>query len=128
MSRWEGFILKNLKHYIKSIENRARNLLFSALVSLVNSIFNNRLHFAPKEQITTLKYSGIFNNYEGLNIERVYKEWGKSEKDWNKGEYFKSIELKRNCLEYIYSRQRVDELRQIPPFMSIGWSAAIGHI
>lgn len=120
--------MKNLKHYIKSIENRARNLLFSALVSLVNSIFNNRLHFAPKEQITTLKYSGIFNNYEGLNIERVYKEWGKSEKDWNKGEYFKSIELKRNCLEYIYSRQRVDELRQIPPFMSIGWSAAIGHI
>ena len=58
----------------------------------------------------------------------MYRQWEKSAKDWNEGRYHKSIELKRKCLEEIYSCQKIDELRQIPPFMSIGWSAAIGHI
>jgi len=128
MKSQEEIFFKKLKWYTKGIKHRAQYLLFSALVSLINLIFSNRLHSAPKEQITTLLHSGIFNNYEGFDIENLYNEWDKSEKDWNKGEYSKSVELKRNCLEYIYSHQRVGEQWQVPPFMSIGWSAAIGHI
>lgn len=120
--------MKVFNQYGKRIISRLQTLFFSLLISLINAIFNNRLHSAPKEQITTLLHSGIFDNYDGLDTERVYRQWEKSENEWIKGEYFKSIEIKRGCLEYIYSSQKLDELSQVPPFMSIGWSAAIGHI
>ena len=120
-----------ISQYINRIIVKLKKLLFLALVALINSIFSNRLRPAPEKQISTLLHSGIFNGDAGLDIEYVYKEWEKSEKHWNKGEYFKSNDLKRNCLEYVYSSQTVDEQMQIlppPPFMSIGWSIAIGHI
>ncbi len=128
MSHGEGYILKNIKRYVNGTKNRARILLFSTLVSFINLIFSNRLRSVPKDQIKTLLQSGIFNNYGSLNIEYIYKQWDRSEEIWKKGEYFKSVEIKRNCLEEIYSKQSLDELTQVAPFMSIGWSVAIGHI
>jgi putative glycosyltransferase (TIGR04372 family) len=97
-------------------------------VTFLNFVFSGKYELATNTQITTLRYSGVFENRSGFELLRIYRDWEFSETLWNQGRYHQAVKVQKDCLEYIYSQQKLDGLNQVPPFLSVGWGAAIGHI
>lgn len=98
------------------------------LVSILNYRWGSTPRLAPRDQITTITHSEILGRFSLTNVEDTYRQWEHSERLWNEGKYFKSVEIKKNLLEKIYSCQEIEGVKQVPPFLSVGWGAAIGHI
>jgi len=120
--------MKIVRHYFGKILNRLQTKIIHLLVSVLNYKWGSPPRWAPKEQIATIKYSEILGNTSSIDIESMYKGWEYSERIWNEGRYFDSISIKKNILENLYASQEIGGERQIAPFMSVGWGAAIGHI
>jgi putative glycosyltransferase (TIGR04372 family) len=113
---------------ISKISRRYKSAVQKFPLRITNLAFGGKFNDFTNQQSTTVKYSGIFGKNALLDIQGIYSEWEFSENLWNSGHYKKSCEIQKNCLESIYRSQKLDDEDQVPPFLSIGWSAAIGHI
>jgi putative glycosyltransferase (TIGR04372 family) len=112
----------------KNIQKKMRKYSQFIVLAVANVCFGGKMQIVTRDQFTTAKYSGVLGKSDLLDFQKIYKDWEHSENLWSKGLYLKSCDLKRNCLEKIYQSQRIDGTEQIPPILSYGWSAAIGHI
>lgn len=120
--------MRDAKDYFRKICNTLQLKTIHVLVSILNYRWGTFPKWAPKEQITTIQYSEILGSGSSIDIESVYLGWAHSERIWNEGKYFDSISIKKSILENLYASQEVGGERQIAPFLSVGWGAAVGHI
>jgi putative glycosyltransferase (TIGR04372 family) len=117
------------KQYIRpSIKKHLRLFPIRLGISILNWRRFSLPTLAPQEQVNTIRFSDVFQAHSTIDIERVYRQWKYSERIWNDGEYIKSVGIKKDILEYLYSIQVNNEFKHVPPFMSVGWGVAIGHI
>ncbi len=120
--------MKIIGHYLNWTAKQVQKKVFFLVVSILNYKWGSLPKWAPKEQITTIKFSEILGSASSIDIQSMYLGWEHSERIWNEGRYFDSISAKKHILETLYASQEVNGVRQIAPFMSVGWGAAIGHI
>ena len=117
-----------LKKSISRILKRPNRVIKRTLVTLANLYFNGGVSFATQVQGSTVKYSDLFGKVNNLDINQVYHDWQRSDAKWNEGFYSDSCKIRKNILERIYVSQKIGSLTQVPTFLSIEWSAAIGHM
>ncbi len=110
------------------ILNRLENAVSTVLVSALNFKWGSAPQIATRDQMTTIKHSEIMGRFSSIDIDDAYRQWECSERIWNQGRYFESVEIKKGLLQKIYAAQEINGVKQVPPFLSVGWGAAIGHI
>ena len=98
------------------------------IVTLANLVWGRKPKLAHMDEVKAFENSGLFASKLGLDLDWIYRQWADSEKIWNSGQYHKSVEIKRQLLEYVYEANRISSRRQVAPFMSPGWALAIGHL
>ena len=99
-----------------------------ASFSVLNLSLGGRVSRASSAQITHTKHSGIFGKSGDLDVSRIYQLWETSDIYWRLGEYQESVDLRRTCLTEVISSQTISADFEPANFMSVGWSAAIGHL
>jgi putative glycosyltransferase (TIGR04372 family) len=112
----------------EKILNRLESFVTIALLSSLNFKWGSMPRRATRDQVTTIRHSEILGRFSSIDIDDAYREWERSERIWNEGKYFESVEIKKGLLHKLYAAQEIKGVQQTPPFLSVGWGAAIGHI
>jgi putative glycosyltransferase (TIGR04372 family) len=118
----------NLNRIKSKISKIFINLALSTSFSTLNLILGGTLNRTSKDQITHTKHSGIFGKSGELDISRIYRLWEFSDIAWRLGDYQESVGLRRACLSEVVNSQAISDDFVPANFMSVGWSAAIGHL
>jgi putative glycosyltransferase (TIGR04372 family) len=113
---------------ISKISRRYYRAIQKFSLRITNFAFGGKFNDLTNHQHVIVKNSGIVGKNALLDIQGIYSEWKFSQNLFDFGHYKKSCEIRKNCLESIYRSQNVDGMEPPPPFLSWGWSAAIGHM
>ena len=58
----------------------------------------------------------------------IYRKWEAADLLWRTGDYQKSTDLRKRCLEDVYLSEEILDLNYAPPLMSVSWTSAFGHL
>jgi putative glycosyltransferase (TIGR04372 family) len=117
--------ITKVKSKIKKILTK-NSLNFTYLIA--NSIHAENISSFSNQQSTHIKHSGIFGKSGNLDIPRVYRMWNHADELWRAGNYQDSVQLRGQCLDQITSSQSISDEFIPANFMSVGWTAAMGHL
>ena len=84
-------------------------------------------HEISPSKINAIKTSGLYG-VSGINTDQMYDQWGAAEDLWNKGEYFKSTELRRSVMEKVYAFHGTNMEEYFPQNLSPEFTSAFGHL
>ena len=105
-----------------------RQILIWISFSTANRALGGEAGHASKDQIIHIRHSGMFGKSEDLDLTRMYRIWATSDVLWRQGRYQESVNLRKICLTEVIKSQQITEEFTPPSFMSVGWTAAIGHL
>jgi len=105
-----------------------RNMWVKNAIKFLNFGYSGSLKAPTQDQITTLKYSAIAGKNQSLDTQKIYLDWERSNRLWNEGSYTQACKLQIQCLDTVIKSQQISPIFEPPQMMSVGWSAAIGHL
>lgn len=89
----------------------------------LGSVFNYN-----EKVLENLAIAGILAGKQLDFSTRVHNLWDKSDYLFGRGEYWRSLEIKKEIFQEIYNKQGVNNPSHFPPLISSSYTVAIGHI
>lgn len=97
-------------------------------LTFINSLQSKKFDFVSNLQMYDFSNSGIFYKASKVDFGRTYLEWELADRLWRVGEYRKSVEIRKHCLEFLYESEGISDSDYVPPLLSVSWTSAFGHI
>ncbi len=120
----EGVFFKSNKK-IKSIFTLNRLIRFFNLIAFAQG--NIAFRVSLKRHLIN---QNLYNTNPStvLDFHEIFREINHSESLWNLGYYKKSCEIRKKCIEKIYSFRKIEDPLYAPSFLSYEWCGAFGHL
>lgn len=117
-----------MKEHLRRLWGSSKQKAIRLILFFSNSVQSKKFQVATYQQVYDFANSGFFYKAAENDFGRIYKDWECADRLWRIGEYRKSVELRKNSLALLYSREKITDLLFAPSVMSVAWTSAFGHI
>lgn len=113
---------------IKAFKHLLTRIIIGINYSVLLGFLSRTLtHEISAVKISAIKNSGLYGA-SGMNTDQMFDQWGVAEDLWNRGEYFKSTQLRRSVMEKVYAFHGANLEGYFPQNLSPDFTSAFGHL